>query len=110
MIGDKICRWCGCLESEHDYQQLARECYPAMLDHKDALLWAAWMELNAIRARDGVPYNHLGYKSDVAEEYFSNIVDALSDALGDDAQPWPNKRWQDHDGQLMALNQTKSDQ
>ena len=56
-----------------------------------ALLWAAWRELNAIRARDGVPYTHEGWKCEVSEEYFSALVDALDAALGEDAKPWPSK-------------------
>jgi hypothetical protein len=37
--------------------------------------------LNAIRARDGVPYTSNGWKSDVHEEYFSSVVDELDDAV-----------------------------
>ena len=59
-----------------------------------ALLWAAWTELNAIRARDGAPqhidwYRGQPIQSDgVDRAYFSALVDAMSDALGDDAAPW----------------------
>ena len=58
-------------------------------------LWAAWSELNAIRARDGVPYTYQGYKSDVAEDYFSEVVDNTAAAYklltGMDIKPWaPN--------------------
>jgi hypothetical protein len=66
----------------------------------EVVAWAAWNELNAIRARDGVPYTHAGWKSDVDEVYFSQIVDALSNALGEDAMPWPAKRWLEQDGTL----------
>jgi len=52
-------------------------------------LWSAWMELNAIRARDGVPWTHERMKSSVSEEYFSSVVDELADLLGRDANPWP---------------------
>lgn len=41
----------------------------------------AFAELNAIRARDGVPYTHNGWKSDVQEEYFSSVVDGLDEAV-----------------------------
>lgn len=32
-------------------------------------------ELNEIRARDGVPYTHSGWKASVDEDYFSSVVD-----------------------------------
>lgn len=51
-------------------------------------MWRAWRELNAIRARDGVPYTHMGYKCSVDEEYFSSVVDDLQACLGEYAQPW----------------------
>ena len=38
----------------------------------------AFAELNTIRARDGVPYTHGGYKSGVDEAYFSSVVDGLA--------------------------------
>ena len=41
----------------------------------------AFAELNSIRARDGVPYTHSGYRSGVGEEYFSSVIDELSDAV-----------------------------
>lgn len=41
----------------------------------------AFAELNAIRARDGVPYTHSGCKSDVDEQYFSSVVEELDDAV-----------------------------
>lgn len=41
----------------------------------------AFSELNAIRARDGVPYTHSGCKSSVDEQYFSSVVDALDEAV-----------------------------
>jgi hypothetical protein len=41
----------------------------------------AFAELNAIRARDGVPYTSYGCKADVQEEYFSSVVDELNDAV-----------------------------
>ena len=59
-----------------------------------ALLWAAWTELNAIRARDGAPQHidwHRGQpmqSNGVDPEYFSALVDAIDEALGDDTNPW----------------------
>ena len=41
----------------------------------------AFAELNAIRARDGVPYTGCGWKSDVDEAYFSSVVDGLDEAV-----------------------------
>ena len=56
-------------------------------------LWKAWAELNAIRARDGVPRTFNGWKSDVDEGYFSDVVDECKDAIeaatGKPITPWP---------------------
>jgi len=41
----------------------------------------AFAELNAIRARDGVPYTHEGSRSNVDEAYFSCVVDGLDEAV-----------------------------
>lgn len=68
--------------------------------------WAAWKELNTIRARDGIPYCYDGTPSSVTEEYFSQVVDELSDVLGEDAKPWPAKRWLEQDGSLPFTNRT----
>lgn len=61
-------------------------------DQIAAALWQAWMELNAIRARDGVPYMHDGYKASVDEGYFSKVVDDCADAYkaltGREIMPW----------------------
>ena len=43
----------------------------------------AYKELNAIRARDGVPYTHDGWKSSIDEEYFAGVVDKLDEAMID---------------------------
>jgi hypothetical protein len=40
----------------------------------------AHLELNTIRARDGVPYTRYG-PSNVDEEYFSSVVDDLDEAV-----------------------------
>jgi hypothetical protein len=61
-------------------------------DRIDLALWAAWHELNEIRARDGVPYTHQGHKASVDETYFSRLTDELAHILGSDAKPWPPKR------------------
>ena len=41
----------------------------------------AWTEMNTIRARDGVPCMHNGYKSDVAQEYWDDIMQRLDDEV-----------------------------
>jgi tetrahydromethanopterin S-methyltransferase subunit B len=41
----------------------------------------AYYELNTIRARDGVPYTHGGWKSSVCEEYFGSVVDECRAAI-----------------------------
>jgi hypothetical protein len=60
-------------------------------------LWAAHQELNAIRARDGVPYTHEGIKSGVSEEWFSEVVDLVAAAYelvaGEPVKPWPPAWW-----------------
>lgn len=40
-----------------------------------AALEAAVRELNEIRARDGVPRTHQGFRSSVTPEHFSSVVD-----------------------------------
>lgn len=58
-------------------------------------LWKAWYELNTIRARDGVPRTYHGWKTDVSEVYFSDVVDecaaAIEAATGAPVKPWPPK-------------------
>ena len=79
------------------------EIQPDKIDPRTAsVIWAAWIELNAIRARDGVPYTHTGWKAGVSEEWFSAVVDGLADALGKDAQPWPSKEMKPHIDVLAA--------
>ena len=56
----------------------------ALADRRNDLLAAcelAVRELNEIRARDGVPYTHLGFKSSVTEEHFSAVVDTCFRAI-----------------------------
>lgn len=62
-------------------------------------LWQAWMELNAIAARDGAPQHidwHAGRPIQTAgcdPDYFRKVVDDCADALrhvtGDEPKPWP---------------------
>jgi hypothetical protein len=74
-------------------------------DQLKMLLWAAWRELNEIRARDGVPWTHMGCKACVDEKYFSRLVDHISAVLGDDAKPWPAKRWLTIPDGTLPLNE-----
>ena len=61
-------------------------------------LWQAWMELNTIRARDGVPRDYTGCTTSVSEEYFSRVVDdcaaAYREVTGKEIMPWPPKKSQ----------------
>lgn len=62
---------------------LRHEAY-AYKRQRDALrsaLQKAYVELNAIRARDGVPYRRDGFKSDVDPEYFSSVVDEACEVI-----------------------------
>ena len=54
-----------------------------------SLVWVAWYEMNAIRARSGVPLDFDGDKQSISEDYWLGIVDLMSEVLGEDATPWP---------------------
>lgn len=55
------------------------------------LLWHAWYEFNAIRARSGSPLSHDGMEL-VSCEWWSTMTDAFGDAIGENAQtPWPSR-------------------
>ena len=54
------------------------------------LLWYAWAEMNSIRARSGVPLDEHGSPQPINEQYWSNLVEAMSVTLGEDAKPWPS--------------------
>lgn len=54
------------------------------------LLWCAWSEFNAIRARSGAPLTHDGMTT-VAEEWWDQMTEAFRAAIGEDAaKPWPS--------------------
>lgn len=72
-----------------------------MSDRVRLALWAAWRELNEIRARDGIPWTHLRCKASIDEEYFSRVVEELADILGEDSAPWPPKRLLEPDGSFQ---------
>lgn len=54
---------------------LAKRQHDALVD--------AHRELNTIRARDGVPYCYDGRKSDVSEDWFSQVVDNCNALIKD---------------------------
>lgn len=83
-----------CSEYDADYIVKAANAYPALLERNrllEGLLWYAWNEMNIIRARDGVPRDYTGSQVSVSEKFWSDMVDAMADALGDDAKPWPSE-------------------
>ncbi len=54
------------------------------LENANGLLWYAWHEFNAIRARDGAP-------TGISEEFWNEITEKMSKFLGDDnTKPWPS--------------------
>lgn len=55
------------------------------------LLWFAWHEFNAIRARSGAPLDQYGMTT-VSEEYWEWMLEQFADAIGDEATtPWPSE-------------------
>ena len=67
------------LRSESVHTAWAEEAMDALVDA--ALL--AYQELNEIRARDGIPWTHMGCPSDVTPEHFSSVVEKLDKAVLD---------------------------
>lgn len=59
-------------ELKHENEQLRSRLHRAV-----RVMVRAFLELNTIRARDGVPWTHMGYKASVTEEYFSSVADEL---------------------------------
>jgi len=52
-------------------------------EHQKAIA-QAWSEMNAIRARDGVPYQFDGTQSDVTQEHWDSVMDGLNQILVDE--------------------------
>ena len=71
-----------------DIQAICDAVFDADLAHLRGLLWYAWYEMNAIRARSGVPLDFDGRPQSIVESYWSDVVDAMAAVLGDDAKPW----------------------
>jgi hypothetical protein len=80
--------WWESYKINHPAEEIDREPAEYAWEAACAYLWCeiarpmcqAYLELNTIRARDGVPYTHYG-RSDVCEEYFSEVVDKLDAAV-----------------------------
>lgn len=62
----------------------------ANLDTGREFMRTAWQEMNAIRARSGVPLDFDGQPQGIDAQYWSDTVDALARLLGDEAKPWMN--------------------
>jgi hypothetical protein len=95
--------------SDDDAHFAAKEAIAALDDARDAeiarlrgLLWYGWSEMNAIRAEVGVPRDYHGCRKGICEEYWSDVVDAMAEALGDEARPWPS------DNALNVLNRDRN--
>lgn len=54
------------------------------------LLWYAWHEFNAIRARSGAPLDHYGMTT-CTHEWWDRMTEEFRAAIGSDAaSPWPS--------------------
>lgn len=66
-------------------QELIAEC-----ERLRGLLWYAWHEFNAIRARSGAPLTHDGMPT-CSEDSWDRMTEAFAEAIGTDARkPWPS--------------------
>jgi hypothetical protein len=52
-------------------------------EHQKAIA-QAWLEMNTIRARDGVPYQFDGTKSGVSQDYWDSDMNGLDQILVDE--------------------------
>jgi len=81
------------LKNEADKaQKLERELAEsrAECERLRGLLWYAWHEFNAIRARSGVPLTHDGMPT-CSEDSWNRMTEAFAEAIGPDARkPWPS--------------------
>ena len=59
----------------------------ALSDRQKALLWMAWREFNAIRARAGSPLDHYGICT-CDHDFWDCMTEALAEA-GGSTLPWP---------------------
>jgi len=66
------------------------------------LLWFAYHEFNAIRARSGAPLDQYGMTL-CAESYWDELTDTFERAIGPDARtPWPSEEAK---GIILRANQ-----
>ena len=62
----------------------------AEIERLRGLLWYAWNEFNAIRARSGAPLDHYQMTT-VSPEWWETMLEAFGEAIGDENQkPWPS--------------------
>lgn len=60
-------------------------------DRLRGLLWFAWHEFNAIRARSGAPTDRYNMPL-LSEDWWSEMTDMFEEAIGKEAAtPWPSK-------------------
>lgn len=77
-------RICYCYSAHSDKSDEEAAANARLIAAAPELLSAcqkAVCELNEIRARDGVPYTHQGWKASVDEDYFSSVVDECFAAI-----------------------------
>ncbi len=78
IVGDEFA---GC-QTADDVDAASVSCARRLYDDRPVkALVKAFLELNAIRARDGVPYSRRGDRYGVCEEYFSSVVDDVNTAV-----------------------------
>ncbi len=78
--------------AEHKAQKLADELAKARAECERlrGLLWYAWHEFNAIRARSGAPMTRDGMPT-CSEDSWDRMTEAFAEAIGTDARkPWPS--------------------
>ena len=62
----------------------------AEIERLRGLLWYAWNEFNAIRARSGAPLDHYQMTT-VSPEWWETMLESFGEAIGDENQkPWPS--------------------
>lgn len=64
----------------------------ARIERLTGLLWYAWHEFNAIRARHGAPITSDGMPT-CTEDWWKRMTEAFGEAIGEDARkPWPSSQ------------------
>lgn len=96
MKGDEICKWCGAFESDHDYEQRARYCYPTRIIQLNAeieRMTAALCEIANRASNMGDPD---------AAEWMPSIYKLACEAIGED--PWPSLRANGHVPETLTVS------